>query len=81
MRPDAETTSITLEFGTFSMPTVLRALQRENWVHHHLPAGDPRASRIKAELLRAFSPAGAAWSAVLDQSRQIVRNVIAERFV
>jgi hypothetical protein len=77
MRPDAETTSVTLEFGTFPPPTVFRALQRENWVHHHLPAGDPRASRIKAELLRAFFPGGPAWtSAVLGQFREIVRKVM-----
>jgi Protein of unknown function (DUF2817) len=77
MRPDADVASVTLEFGTLPLRTVFRALQRENWLHHHLPTGDPRAHPIKAELLRAFFPGGSAWtSAVAKQSREIVRKAI-----
>jgi hypothetical protein len=53
MLPDVDVTSVTLEFGTFPMRTVFRALQRENWLYHHGSVENPRASR---QAFEAFGP-------------------------
>jgi hypothetical protein len=77
MLPDLDVTSVTLEFGTFPMRAVFRALRRENWLYHHGSVENKRAGSIKAELLRAFFPDSPKWrSAVLRQSGEILRRGI-----
>jgi hypothetical protein len=76
--PQAEVTTVALEFGTYPPQAVLRALQAENWLHHHGGANHPRASRIKANLLRAFIPQDQGWKrSVREQAREVVDRALA----
>ncbi len=78
MLPGAEVTGITLEFGTVGPIRVLRALQAENWLHHHGGPGHPRARAIKAEMRRVFYPDTDDWKArVWDQGREVVDQALA----
>ena len=45
-----------LEFGTFLPMKVFRAMQAENWLHHHGGWSHPWASVVKAQFRRAFYP-------------------------
>ncbi len=78
MLPDAEVTAVSLEFGTYPPVTVLRALQAENWLHHHGGSGHPRAPAIKAEIRRALYPDADDWKAqVWSQGREVVDQALA----
>ena len=63
MLPDFEVTAVFLELGTVSPIPVFRAMQAENWLHHHGAANNPRNDKIKAALLRAFYPDADDWKA------------------
>ncbi len=63
MLPQSELTCGTLEFGTIARMRVFRALQAENWLHHHGSMDHPRAHEIKTWLLRAFCPDSDDWRA------------------
>ena len=74
---DAEVTCATLEFGTLPLKKVFRALQAENWLHHHGGADHPRAAAIKEALLRAFYPSARAWREdVLAQGKVVVDQAV-----
>jgi hypothetical protein len=76
--PQAEVTSVALEFGTYPPVAVLRALQAENWLHHHGEPNQPRGPRIKANLLRAFIPEDRNWRhSVRLQAREVVDRALA----
>ena len=78
MLPAAEVTAGTLEFGTFPERRVLRALQAENWLHHHGSSDQPNATKIKAELKRVFYPESGEWrDHVWQQGREIVYQGLA----
>ena len=78
MQTSAEVTAAILEFGTFPAITVLRAMQAENWLHHHGDTDHPRATAIKAEMRRAFYPDTADWkSQVWRQGREVVDQTLA----
>lgn len=78
MLPEAEVSSVTLEFGTFGPIAVLRALQAENWLHHHGGVDNPRAQAIKAEIRRVFYPDTDDWKTrVWNQGREIVDQALA----
>ena len=52
--PDAELTSIALEYGTLPVDEVFLALRADNWLHQH---GDPASAKgraIKAQIREAF---------------------------
>ena len=72
-----ETTSVTAEFGTYSVPTVLRALQADNWLHARGDLESDLARQIKAEIRRAFYPDEEDWKElVFVRSRQLIRRAL-----
>ena len=78
MLPGAEVTAVSLEFGTVPLRHVLRAMQAENWLHHHGGKDHPRAEKIKAEMRRVFYPDTDDWKAdVWPQGNQVVFQALA----
>lgn len=75
---DAELTSLTVEFGTYAVREVLRALQADNWLHLR---GDPDSDLgrgIKADIRERLYPDDDDWrEMVWIRSRQILRNAVA----
>ena len=73
----AEMTSLTVEFGTYPVRPVLRALQADNWLHVH---GDPDSDlgrNIKAEIKERLYPDDDDWrEMVWIRSRQLLRNAV-----
>ena len=65
MLPQSEVTAVSLEFGTFPPMTVFRAMQAENWLHHHSGADHPRSAKIKTEMRRVFYPDTDDWKALV----------------
>ena len=59
--PNVEVTAASIEFGTVPVLVALRALRAENWLHHAGDVRDPRAKRIKRNLLAAFNPDSDRW--------------------
>ncbi|MDX2225221.1 MAG: M14 family metallopeptidase [Rhodospirillaceae bacterium] len=53
----------TLEFGTYPVDDMLRAIRADNWLHQHGEILSDQGRAIKAELKRMFYPADAAWQA------------------
>lgn len=51
----------TLEFGTYPVLRVLRALRAENRAHHYSGPGNGYHAKTRAELLECFSPVSPAW--------------------
>jgi hypothetical protein len=77
MLPNAELTCGSLEFGTVAPMRVFRALQAENWLHHHGGLKDPQARAIKTRLLRAFYPDSEDWRAqVWLQAAKVVEQAL-----
>ena len=77
MVPQSEITAVSLEFGTSSLVTVLRAMQAENWLHHHGGADHPRAAKIKTEMRRVFYPDADDWkSLVWHQANEVVEKAL-----
>ena len=75
--PDAVTTAVTLEFGTYSAMYNFKALRAENWLHHHGGPDHPGTKEIKTCLLRAFYPDDSDWQAsVWQQGRDVVTDAI-----
>lgn len=68
--------ALTLEFGTFAPLRVLRALRRENWLHHH--GGDSVfAHKIKVELRECFCPRETRWrNALLSQGVTVLQQAL-----
>ncbi len=78
MLPRSEVTAVSLEFGTLSLVKVLRAMQAENWLHHHGARDHPRANAIKTEMRRAFYPDNKDWkSLVWKGANEVVDQAIA----
>ena len=77
MLPTAETTPVTVEFGTIAQLKVLRAMQAENWQHHHGVPDHPAFRRAKAEMKRAYYPETAGWmQSAWEQGREIVDQAL-----
>ena len=78
LRKTAEVTAATLEFGTVPAVKVLRAMQAENWLHHHGGTNHPRADAIKAEMRRVFYPDTDDWKDhVWRQGKEVVEQALA----
>lgn len=75
--PDAETTGVALEYGTYSLEECFAALRGDNWLHIH---GDPRgqgAAAIKARIRRAFYPDTDPWKdRVWSQARVVIAKAL-----
>ncbi len=59
--PDAEVTSIALEYGTYSVPEVLGAVRADNWLHQHGDLSSAQGRALKADMKERFFPAGDKW--------------------
>ena len=59
--PDAEVTSIAVEYGTYSVPEVLGAVRADNWLHQRGDLGSPLGRELKADMKERFFPSGDKW--------------------
>lgn len=59
--PDAEVTSIAIEYGTHSVPDVLNAVRADNWLHQRGDLSSPLGRAIKADIKERFFPSGDKW--------------------
>jgi hypothetical protein len=59
--PDAEVTSIAIEYGTYPVPEVLDAVRADNWLHQRGDLNSPISKQIKADMKERFFPAGDKW--------------------
>lgn len=74
----AEMTSLTIEFGTYAVREVLRALQADNWLHVRGELDSDLGRGIKAEIRERLYPDDNDWrESVWTRSRQILRNTVA----
>ncbi len=77
MLPSVEVTAVSLEFGTLPPMAVFKALRAENWLYHHATTEHPKASEIKACLLRAFYPDDEEWrKSVFIKGKDIVERAV-----
>jgi len=76
--PKAQVTAVSLEFGTHPALTVFRAMQAENWLHHHGGLGHYRAAKIKARMRRVFYPGEKDWKVqVWQQANEVIDKALA----
>ena len=76
--PTVEITAVSLEFGTFPAIEVFRAMQAENWLHHHGGKQHPRTKAIKADIRRVFYPDTDDWKdLVWRQGQEVVDQALA----
>lgn len=60
--PDAEVTSIAIEYGTHPVNEVLEAVRKDNWLHLHGRVDSPQGRDMKAFMRERFYPAGDKWA-------------------
>ena len=69
--PQAEFTSIALEYGTMPIMEVINALRADQWLQLHPQAPRELAQSIKQRMREAFFTDTTEWKRrVLDQARQ-----------
>jgi hypothetical protein len=74
---DAETTSISLEFGTVEFRRMFAALRADNWLRVRAPAGSSHEAGIREELLSCFYPFDARWrAAVVQRCDQVLTRTV-----
>ena len=59
--PDAEVTSIAIEYGTYPVPDVLGAVRADNWLHQRGDLGSELGRALKADMKERFFPSGDKW--------------------
>ena len=59
--PDAEVTSIAIEYGTYTVPEVLGAVRADNWLHQRGDLASALGKTIKADIKERFFPSGDKW--------------------
>jgi hypothetical protein len=59
--PDAEVTSIAIEYGTYTVPEVLGAVRADNWLHQRGDLKSALGKEIKADIKERFFPSGDKW--------------------
>ena len=59
--PDAEVTSVAIEYGTYPVPDVLNAVRADNWLHQRGDLASPVGKTIKTDMKERFFPAGDKW--------------------
>ncbi len=59
--PDAEVTSVAIEYGTYPVPEVLGAVRADNWLHQRGDVGSAQGKALKANMKERFFPAGDKW--------------------
>jgi hypothetical protein len=71
--PDAEVTSIAIEYGTYPVPDVLGAVRADNWVHQRGDLTSPLGRELKANMKERFFPAGDKWrEMVWERADQVI---------
>ena len=75
--PKADVIAIALEFGTYPIERVLKALRADNWLSHY---GDSRSElgiQIKQEIREAFYPKSEIWKTkVLSRANEVIRQAL-----
>ncbi|ODU22882.1 MAG: hypothetical protein ABS87_00325 [Sphingomonas sp. SCN 67-18] len=75
--PDAEICGSVIEFGTYALPRVARALMADRWLRFEQDDAALRA-RVRAEMIEAFAPAAPEWRArVADRGRALQHAALA----
>lgn len=69
---ETEVTAVTLEFGTVGPIKVLRAMQAENWLHHHGGVSGGNASLIKPRMKQVYYPETDEWKRRVWEQGQLV---------
>ncbi len=73
--PQAEITSLALEYGTQPFDRVTQALRAEHWLHKHPEALAAQAAGIKQQMLDAFYTDHAQWrSAIVQQALEAMHQ-------
>ncbi len=73
----ADTTMVTLEFGTSPMTEVLNALRADCWLHNYGDLSSPLGKSIKAEIRRCFYPDTTEWKQMIwDRSSAVEQTMI-----
>jgi hypothetical protein len=70
--PRAEVTALALEFGTYPLERVERALRAENWLHHHGDRESALGAEIRAEFRKVFYPDSDDWKELVWLRAQMV---------
>lgn len=74
----AECYPAVLEFGTYSLAHMIRALRAENRAHFYGRRGSRRIARAKAALLETFCPRATAWrSTVVRRGLRVLNQALA----
>lgn len=75
--PQAEFTSIALEYGTLPLMEVMDALRADQWLENHPETGDALRAQIKRQVRDAFYTDTDAWKEqVLAQARQAALQAV-----
>lgn len=85
--PEQLVIPLVMEFGTYSVAEVLRALQADNWLHHYAWLDSPTGYLIKQAMIEAFDVADAdwvkqvsdRWGEVFDQALKGIQLEAAEK--
>ena len=78
MLPEAEVTSVVVEFGTRPRPEMQRAGMAQRWIRFEGPRDPVLAAKVRREYEAAFYPADPEWrSAVLEQSKEFIDRGVA----
>jgi len=73
----AETTSVSLEFGTVEFQRMFNALRADNWLRARASAGSAQIAEIREELLNCFYPDDTAWQdAVVARCDQVLTRTV-----
>jgi hypothetical protein len=69
--PQAEFTSIALEYGTKTVPEVMLALRADHWLHQHPAEGAPQRAAIRQQMRDAFYIDSDEWKQrIVEQGRE-----------
>lgn len=71
--PQAQVTSMVLEYGTYPPGRTLPCMMRDHWLTQYGDPSSPEGRQIRAELLQLHYPSDPDWrQAIWDRSQQVV---------
>ena len=79
--PDAEVTSIAIEYGTYSVPEVLLAVRQDNWLHQRGDLKSQQGREMKANMKERFFPSGDKWREMVWQRADQVIGWVTRRLM
>ena len=65
--PDAEVTTVAIEYGTYAVTEVLGAVRADNWLHKRGDLASALGRELKADMKERFFPAGDKWREMVWQ--------------